>query len=123
MRDIARSVTWDDGWDMSAGLAAFQNENHHFYFGVRRTSDQWSIFLERAAGDPPAAIAEQALHPGDAGRIELRIEADGRPYSFSYRLGAGDWVTLAGEIDGSILSTEVAKGFVGAYVGMHTRLD
>lgn len=104
-------------------MAAFQNENHHFYFGVRRTSDRWSIFLERAAGEQPASIAEQVLNPADADRIELRIEAEGRLYSFSFRLDGGDWVTLAEEIDGSILSTEVAKGFVGSYMGLHTRVE
>jgi alpha-N-arabinofuranosidase len=108
---------------MSSGIAAFQNESYHFYLGVRRAGEGGAIFLERAAGDRPATIAEQTLNAGDADRIELRIEADGRPYSFSYRLGESDWVTLADEIDGSILSTAVAKGFVGTYVGLHTRLE
>jgi len=108
---------------LSAGIAAFQNERYHFYLGVRRDDDEWSIFLERAAGGDPALVTTQTLLPGDAGRVELRIEADGRPYKFSYRLPGRAWVTLAGDIDGSILSTEVAKGFVGSYVGLHTRLE
>ena len=108
---------------VSAGLAAFQNERHYLYLGVRRIDDEWSIFVERAAGDDLGAIAEQTLDPGDADRIELRIEADGRPYTFSYRVAPGDWITLAEEIDGSILSTEVAKGFVGSYVGLYAQLE
>jgi alpha-N-arabinofuranosidase len=107
---------------ISAGIAAFQNESHHFYFGVRRSGDQWSVFLERAAGEPPTAIAEKSLAAAEE-LIELRIEADGRPYSFAYRLGSGDWLTLAENVDGSILSTEVARGFVGTYVGLHARLE
>ena len=66
---------------VSAGLAAFQNERHYLYLGVRRIDDEWSIFVERAAGDDLGAIAEQTLDPGAADRIELRIEADGRPYT------------------------------------------
>jgi alpha-N-arabinofuranosidase len=109
---------------MSAGLAAFQNERHHFYLGVRRAGDEWSIFLERAAGhQDPELVIKQSLLSSKEDRIELRIEAEGRPYSFSYRLDRGDWVVLAEDIDGSILSTEVAKGFVGAYVGLHSRLE
>ena len=108
---------------ISAGLAAFQNERHHFYLGVRRAGDEWSIFLERAAGEDPSLLAERALDPGESDRIELRIEADGRPYTFSYRLGSGDWVPLAEDIDGSFLSTEVAKGFVGSYIGVHARRE
>jgi alpha-N-arabinofuranosidase len=108
---------------LSAGIVAFQNERHHFYLGVRRTGDEWSIFLERAAGDHPSLTTEQVLRPGDSDHVELRIEADGRPYTFSYRLEAGEWVTLAKNIDGSILSTEIAKGFVGSYVGLHARVE
>ena len=108
---------------MSAGLAAFQNERHHFYLGVRRLGDGWSIFLERAVGDQPEVIAEETVKFGDADEIELRINADGRPYSFSYRPEGGEWIGLAEEVDGSILSTNIAKGFVGAYVGLHARTE
>jgi alpha-N-arabinofuranosidase len=108
---------------MSAGIAAFQNERHHFYLGVRREGDRRSVFLERAAGGEPEVIAERILDRGRSNSIELRVEAGGRPYAFSYRLDGGDWVTLAGDIDGSILSTEVAKGFVGSYVGLYARVE
>ena len=108
---------------MSAGLAAFQNEQHHFYMGVRRDGGEWSIFLEEAAGSEPEVIAEQALQPDDSNAIVLRVEAGGRPYAFSYRFDGGDWITLAEDLDGSILSTHVAGGFVGSYVGLHARFD
>jgi alpha-N-arabinofuranosidase len=108
---------------MSAGLAAFQDERHHFYLGVRRAGDAWSIFLERAAGGEPEKIAEHLQAADGAERVELLIEAEGRPYSFSYRIEESDWIDLAEKVDGSILSTDVAGGFVGSYLGLHSRLE
>jgi xylan 1,4-beta-xylosidase len=119
----ATSLHLPQGRHLSAGIAAFQNERHHFYLGVRRNGDEWSIFVEQAAGGDPAVIAERVLRTGDSDRVELRIEADGRPYTFSYRVNPGNWVMLAEDIDGSILSTETAKGFVGTYLGLHARIE
>ena len=108
---------------MSAGMAAFQSERHHFYLGVRREGEGWSVFLERAAGNEPESIADEVLGAGDAERVELRISASGGPYAFSYRIEGSDWKVLAEQVDGSILSTDVAGGFVGSYVGLHARLE
>ena len=68
-------------------------------------------------------MGEQAVDPGESDRIELRIAAEGRSYGFSYRLRGGNWFTLAEEVDGTILSTEVAKGFIGSYIGLYSRLE
>jgi xylan 1,4-beta-xylosidase len=120
---VSASMRLPDAAGMSAGIAAFQNEEHHLYLGVHRAGAGWSVFLERAAGGDLQVVATQALEVGESGSVELRIEAAGRPYSFSYRADGGAWVTLAADVDGSILSTEVAKGFVGSYVGLHARLE
>lgn len=106
---------------MSAGIAAFQNEAHFFYLGVRRDVDRWTVFLERASGAAPEVMAEQAVDAGEGARMELRVEADGRPYTFSYRVGTDAWIVLADGADGSLLSTQVAGGFVGSYVGIYAR--
>lgn len=117
------SMEMPQAYGMSAGLAAFQNARHHFYMGVRRHEAGWAVFLERVAGDETGIVAEHFL-PADGVRyIELRVRADGRPHTFSYRLDEGDWATLADGIDGSILSTDVAGGFVGTYLGLHARRE
>ncbi len=53
-------------------------------------------------------------------QLELRISGDARAYSFSYEAGGG-WRMLKERDDGSILSTDVAGGFVGATVGPYVR--
>jgi len=109
--------------EMSAGLAAFQSENYHFFLGVRRGEDGWTVFLEQAEGGEPEVVAEVRLGNTKSDRIVLRIEGDGRPYAFAYSVTPDEWVVLAENVDGSILSTQVAQGFVGSYVGMYARAE
>ncbi len=97
-----------------AGLAAFQNESHNYFLGVRGRT----IFLEKRDGRAAERVAEAQL-PG--GAVELKIEGAGAKYSFAYRIGKGQWKSLGGEQDGTILSTRKAGGFVGTYIGMFAR--
>ncbi|MDH5822532.1 glycoside hydrolase family 43 protein [Luteimonas sp. RD2P54] len=124
-----------------AGLAAFQNERHWYFVGVRRGADAAEVFLERSAGGAREVVATAALAPGanapstgsgrnpasnDAGAaamatVTLRITGDAGAYGFAFDAGEG-WQWLARGQDGTVLSTETAGGFVGATVGPHARL-
>jgi xylan 1,4-beta-xylosidase len=107
---------------VSAGIAAFQNETHYLFLGVRRTSGGIEVSLERADGGPPMTVAQQALAP-DAAGLSLKITGDGARYSFSYDTGGHGWKSLAESLDGRLLSTARAGGFVGVTVGPYARLD
>jgi alpha-N-arabinofuranosidase len=61
-------------------------------------------------------LAEQPTEPG---RIYLKVEAIGQDYSFYIATVSEAWQTVAEAVDGRILSTPVAGGFVGAYLGMY----
>ena len=104
--------------DCDAGLAAFQNESHYFFLGV---DSEWECdvgILEQAG---VGQIVDSASIPVAAEQVELKIEAAGRPYSFSYRVGRGDFKLLKGDVDGSYLSTDRAGGFQGVMLGMFAR--
>ena len=108
---------------VSAGLTAFQNESHHFFLAVQVHAAKTEVYLERVAGAAPETIASVEV-PVTAGEpVLLRIEGDGRDYSFACATSAGAWTSLMDKVDGSILSTSVAGGFVGTYLGLHARLD
>ena len=47
----------------------------------------------------------------------LRIDARGRSYDFYYGTKPGEWIALAKDADGTILSTKVAGGFSSGFVG------
>jgi len=47
------------------------------------------------------------------------VEARGQAYSFGVSPDGERWDSVADNVDGRILSTTVAGGFVGAYVGLY----
>lgn len=106
---------------VSAGLAVFQNDRHHYFFAVSRVADGLAVYLERSAGDRGQMTSSVRL-PG-ASRMKLRVTGDDAKCSFDYAADAGDWKTLVADADATLLTTEVAGGFVGATVGMHARVD
>ncbi|MFC4313427.1 glycoside hydrolase family 43 protein [Steroidobacter flavus] len=104
---------------VAAGIAAFQNGQHWYFLGARRVGDAVQVFLEKQSGTTAQQIAAATLKP--AAEIKLKITGQGRDYSFYY--DAAGWQPLLKNDDGSILSTEVAGGFVGATLGPHARLE
>jgi alpha-N-arabinofuranosidase len=111
--------------DCDTGLVAFQNQTHYLLLAIRiDRRGELEVFLERSAGknsEGGPELVTRAVLPRSAGRMQLKIEGRGRTYAFSYRADEQRWAVLAGEIDASILSTEVAGGFVGSYIGMFAR--
>ena len=105
-----------------AGLVAFQNEEYYYFLGVTREGGQTVVRLEKHAGPPTSrtgtivASAPIAVKPGAP--IYLRIRANADRYDFLYAEQPDAWKTLAGDQDGTILSTTVAKGFVGTMLGL-----
>lgn len=107
---------------VSAGLAAFQNQNYWYFLGVRRRDGNPEVFLEKRAGKQTETVASSPLI-GSPDRIKLRISAHQRDYSFYFDATSAGWMPLKEHEDGTILSTDVAGGFVGAMVGPYARAD
>jgi alpha-N-arabinofuranosidase len=108
---------------ISAGLAAFQSENYWYFLGVRRQPGSTSpeVFLEKRAGSHTETIARAAIDAGS--RLKLRISGNARAYSFYFDQGGSGWKALKEADDGSILSTDVAGGFVGTVIGPYATAE
>lgn len=106
---------------VSAGLVAFQNETHHYFFGVRNDGALPAVFIERAAGAEPERLVEMPLEAGTA--VDLAIEVDRDKIRFAVAIADGDWQEIAADLDATVLSTAVAGGFVGTMVGLHARSE
>jgi xylan 1,4-beta-xylosidase len=106
---------------VSAGLVAFQNETHNYYLGVLRTEGNLTLFLERLNGRAPERIAQASLPI--IPHLELRISGDDRKLAFAYQISTGEWQTLVADADATVITTQAAGGFVGAMVGLHTRIE
>jgi xylan 1,4-beta-xylosidase len=105
---------------VAAGLAAFQNQGYWYFLGVRHVGNQVRIFVEKNSGHGVQTVAA-AMAEAHA-RVELKISAHAGAYSFFYDAGEG-WKALLSADDGSILSSDVAGGFVGAVIGPYARAD
>lgn len=100
-----------------AGLALLQNENYHFRYELGLKAGQLTLCLiERRNGQEK----QLAFVPYASERIQLKVEARGQEYSFYYRADETDkWHLLLGGANGTVLSTDLAGGFTGAYMGMY----
>jgi xylan 1,4-beta-xylosidase len=98
-----------------AGLVLAQNDQFHFRLVVTRTAQSIVRLIKRAAG-MEEIVAEQ---PIAAGRCYLKVEAHEQAYSFYAASEPDQWQPIAEDVDGRILSTPVAGGFVGAVIAMY----
>jgi xylan 1,4-beta-xylosidase len=77
--------------------------------------------LEKTIDGKTQRIAEQKI-PG-ASEMKFKITGEARAYSFFYDANGNGWTALKEREDGTILSTEVAGGFVGAVIGPYARAE
>lgn len=110
-----------------AGMAAFQNRDYYFFLGVAWQDGKPVVRVEKRAGDETGnkteVIASAPLEANRDGKIYLKIEARGADYNFYYAEQKNDWKLLKDKADGTILSTQKAGGFVGAYFGLYSVKD
>lgn len=106
---------------VSAGLVLFQNETHHYYFGVSRRDEGLVLFIERFNGKGPEILARRDLPT--TSQIAIKIVARDSLCSFAYASETGAWATLLSDADATLLTTQAAGGFVGAVIGLHARTE
>ncbi|MDX1675922.1 MAG: hypothetical protein R3314_14100, partial [Longimicrobiales bacterium] len=102
-----------------AGLAAFHDDDHFYLLAVARTAGGLEIRVEGRAGGDTTLVARAPLPAPERHRVRLRIDARGGAYDFLYALDDGPWVPVATDVDGTVLSTRVAGGFVGTFFGLY----
>jgi alpha-N-arabinofuranosidase len=110
----------------AAGLAAFQNETHWYFLGVHRVGARVELFLRKDAGGQPATVAHAWIEPGrikPGATLKLKIAGDGGTYSFAYDADGKGWRWLRRGDDATILSTDIAGGFVGTVLGPYARTE
>jgi alpha-N-arabinofuranosidase len=107
--------------DVETGIVGLQNDEHWYFLGLGSERGEPVIRVRRrAGGEEPTSgtILASAPLPG-SGPIELRIQARGPTYDFSWSSDGRRWHSLLSGADGTILSTKKAGGFVGAVFGLY----
>jgi len=100
-----------------AGLVLLQNDAFQVRCVVtlNETGHPCIRLIRREAGID-SLLAEQTI---SASAIYLKVEARGQAYQFHLAEQADRWRPLGESVNGRVLSTEVAGGFTGAYLGMY----
>ena len=100
-----------------AGITCYQNERFNYAFGITRKDKDYYLLLERTEDGNSEIIASTKIDLENP--VQLRVQARGDKYEFSYALDGEDFKNLGGNVSGDILSTNVAGGFTGAMIGLY----
>ncbi|QJD85006.1 glycoside hydrolase family 43 protein [Cohnella herbarum] len=99
-----------------AGLTVYMNERFHYEIALTYNSDTGrKVILRRRIGSLWKVEFEAAVEDSD---VILGLEADPSTYSFFYAEPNGERMPF-GTAECSLLSTEVAGGFTGVYIGLY----
>ena len=96
-------------------MALVQNNHFHYSFVITRTDQQVIRLIKRMAG-VEEILAEL---PIAAERCYLKVEAHEQSYNFYAASDLQQWWPIAEGINGRMLSTPVAGGFVGAVIAVY----
>lgn len=123
--DARTTLKLPDEEGISAGIAAFQSHEANYYFAIQRQADKYTLFVEQTSKKSvPKIIASKTLTKKDVGKnIVLGTEGDAGKIDFYYQNKAGKRINIVEGADAKLLSTEIAGGFTGTYLGMHARTE
>ncbi|MGK7395876.1 MAG: glycoside hydrolase family 43 protein [Candidatus Cyclobacteriaceae bacterium M3_2C_046] len=99
-----------------AGLTAYMNENHHYKMYVTHSDSGRVLRLKYKVGEMDH-LAKSVKIP--AGPLRLKIEGTPTHYRFSYALPQQNTFLALGEMNTRYVSSEVAGGFTGVYLGLY----
>ncbi|SFP65316.1 glycoside hydrolase family 43 protein [Salibacterium halotolerans] len=101
----------------TAGLLLLQNHNYQFRLEYGEFPDGRGIRVVKRTDGEEQVLGRMAC---DGKRLVLKVTARGQSYSFFAGDGEDSMDPVAEDADGRILSTDMAGGFTGAYIGMFT---
>ena len=100
----------------TAGIVLIQNENYQLRCERTMKDNKAVIQLVRRENGEEEVIASKAY---ERKRIYLQFNAEEQEFNFTYGADESYQYILAEAIDGRLLSTERAGGFVGTCIGMY----
>ncbi len=105
-----------------AGLALFTNETHFYFAGIKHVNGRMVVFLEKSGKEehtPSLLLAWKDTGIRKGKEAFLKITGEMPYYHFYFSSDNQNWLSLAGNVDATFLSTTVAGGFTGTYIGMY----
>jgi xylan 1,4-beta-xylosidase len=100
-----------------AGLVLYQAPRYRYELGVRSASDGRQVFVRQTVGAYISTVTAAVAAPG---KDPLVLEINAEPTQYTFAWGSSpDRLQPIGGAEARLLSTEVAGGFIGTYVGMY----
>jgi xylan 1,4-beta-xylosidase len=100
-----------------AGLVCYQSERFNYVFGITKKAKDYYLVLARTEKGATKVLASEKIDVRKP--IQLQIVSKGDDYTFNYSLDNITFKNLGGTVSGDILSTNVAGGFTGSFIGLH----
>ena len=98
-----------------AGITVLMNEKHHYDLCITKEGEKRYILLSYRIGNLKHIAYQSPIPPG---KVQLRISSEPNWYTFSYLPEGSAAFINAGKMESRYLSSEVAGGFTGVYLGM-----
>jgi alpha-N-arabinofuranosidase len=102
-----------------AGLVCYQNERFNIVFGKTLRKGKEHLIVTRTNNGNQQETTFPLSGRKKTNPLQLRITAGGALYGFYYLNENNEWIPVATDVDGSILSTKKAGGFTGVTIGMY----
>ncbi|MFX3631620.1 MAG: glycoside hydrolase family 43 protein [Candidatus Pristimantibacillus sp.] len=113
-RTVMEFIPQADG--EAAGIVLLQNHDYLFRFEYVMDNGAAELRLVERRGGTERVVASRGW---SCEKVYLKVEAEWQSYRFLYASKSEQWETLAEHVDGTLLSSDVAGGFVGTYIGLY----
>jgi alpha-N-arabinofuranosidase len=118
--EMTIAVKLEDSKEMEAGLVAFQNEKFYYKLVILQSSGKYFLSVSSSLNE----LLKIELEGFKAGnQVFFKMIALGNEFKCEYSLDNVKWLPCGETLDGKILSTKIAGGFVGAYFGLYAFAD
>lgn len=98
------------------GIVLQQNHKYNLRFVVTKDNEGPKIMLIRCYNGEETVLASKYFK---SQKVVLKVTSNGQSYNFYYGTNSNAENTLIENVDGRLLSTNIASGFIGAYIGMY----
>jgi alpha-N-arabinofuranosidase len=117
---MTTALMLEDSKDLEAGLVVFQNEKFYYKLVVIEASGKYYLSVSSGLDE----ILKKELVQYKAGSpVYLKMISLGSEFKCEYSLDNVSWMPFGETLDGKVLSTKTAGGFVGAYFGLYAFAD
>lgn len=104
-----------------AGLANFIHEDHFYFLCKSKEGNDEVVQLyqsskNKADSNKMILLASKKI-PANTKSIQLKVEVDAADFAYYFSTNNKDWTLVKDKVDGKFLTTKVAGGFGGNFVG------